>query len=621
MPEERSPIRFTFDITETTERHQFDVRVRVANPYYYIRFREQPPENVVGLGFVALPDLSSRENVAIQPLDYYPSENRPGIYGEEIYTVDFFYTNLGKFRLTEIFLKDPSGVDTPLYYQHDITITTDLYVQTGADVVILDKNFEPVDPNTYLVWMGSETVTVFHNYRASFDPVSGDYEAYYVSYPLWDSVTQNQRQYVVLLKPEPRFREAEDDDYGAGLLEGELVLPDDIPIYTIQEDEGRFLVTVEYDIVNNSPMNDLYGSASLVYAYKPSSLNEIGPLYPASLYQEDPWFPILTNGAFYTNGSKFFIAEYSQQTFIPYEPYKRKILEEAVILENKLLMTQHGNLYVDPTDGFHLDIAILDQNENPKWAISTDTEKEYYVDAFGQETSIPYDHTGIVSYNAVDGLIQISYSLVDPSDIIQISYYYIEYDFEYNQANLNPIYDSTIVGRTVVLFIQPYNEGEAVPDQTVFHLLLDEENYILDTNALAGYSIVPYGGNISKGTILMNRDYVGDEDRTWELEITQANSVFGIITDAKFRFRQPGGSWNPEITVTGDWQDIDADVQIKFLPADGGQDFYEGDVWTINVEANLTGLDEGIIGMHYDTFVERYCLPAPAATTTTTTTT
>jgi hypothetical protein len=617
MPLERSPIRFAFDITESEERHSFDVRVRISNPYYYIRFREQTPAEAVGLGFVALPDLSSRENVSIQPIDYYPLENRPGVYGEEIYQAASFNTNLGKFRITEIFKRNPSGLDTPLYYQHDIPITTDLYVQTGSDVIVLDKNFDPVDPDTYLVWTGgTETVTVFHNYEASFDPVSGDYEAYYVSYPLWDSTTQNQREYVVLLNPEPRFREAIDDDYDEF-----LDLPEDVPLYTVQEDGGDFLVTITYDIVNESPMNDLYGSASLIYAYRPSQLNEIGPLYPASLYQEDPWFPILTNGSFYTNGSRFYIEEYSQQTFIPYEPYKRQILEEAVILENKLLMTQHGNLHVDPTDGFHLDIAILRSDGNPKWAISTNTELDYYVDEFGDETDIPYDHTGIVSYNERDGLIQISYTLLDPSDIVQVSYYYIEYDFEYNQVNLNPIYDDDMIGRTVVLFIQPYNEGDAVPDTTVFHLLLDEENKIVDTNALAGYSVVPYGANVSKGTIIMNRDYTGDADVTWEVEIVTANSVYGDVTDAEFKYRQGTGAWSSPITVTGDWQELDYDVEIKFVPADAGQDFVVGDTWDINVEANLTGLDENVIGMHYDTFVELYCLPEPDATSTTTTTT
>ncbi|MCK5292841.1 MAG: hypothetical protein KAR39_12600, partial [Thermoplasmata archaeon] len=228
----------------------------------------------MGLGFAGMPDLSSRENVALPPLDWYPAANRPGIYTEEIYLVDFFYTDLGKFRITEIFKKDPSGIDTPLYFQHDITITADLYVQTGSDVLVLDKNFEPVDPDTYIVWQGPETVTVFHNYTASFDPVSGDYEAYYVSYPLWDDVTQNQREYVTLLKPEPRFREAVADDYDPETL----VIRTDIPIYEVAEDDDRYLVTIAYDIVAESPMNDIYGSATLAYAYRPSSLNEIGPL-------------------------------------------------------------------------------------------------------------------------------------------------------------------------------------------------------------------------------------------------------------------------------------------------------------------------------------------------------
>jgi hypothetical protein len=109
-------------------------------------------------------------------------------------------------------------------------------------------------------------------------------------------------------------------------------------------------------------------------------------------------------------------------------------------------------------------------------------------------------------------------------------------------------------------------------------------------------------------------------DLTWELQIVTENSVFGDVTDAEFQYRQPGGGWTGPVTVTGDWQDLDADVQIKFIPADGGQDFYEDDVWTVNVEANITGIDESIIGMHYDTFIELYCLPEPTVTVTTTTT-
>ena len=178
-----------------------------------------------------------------------------------------------------------------------------------------------------------------------------------------------------------------------------------------------------------------------------------------------------------------------------------------------------------------------------------------------------------------------------------------------------------MIGRTVVLFIQPYNEGDAVPETTVFHLLLDEENKIVDTNALAGYSVVPYGANVSKGTIIMNRDYTGDADVTWEVEIVTANSVYGDITDAEFKYRQGTGAWSSPITVTGDWQELGLDVEIKFVPAAAGQDFVVGDTWDINVEANITGLDESIIGMHYDTFVELYCLPEPDATSTTTTTT
>ena len=104
-----------------------------------------------------------------------------------------------------------------------------------------------------------------------------------------------------------------------------------------------------------------------------------------------------------------------------------------------------------------------------------------------------------------------------------------------------------------------------------------------------------------------------------ETRILHANSVFGDVTDGEFRFRRAAQSWTAAIAITGGWQTLDSGVQIMFVPAAAGQDFFADDTWNVNVEANITGLDEGIIGMSYDEFVETYCLPVPVTTTTTTT--
>lgn len=598
-------VNFQFTISETREVSLADVRVKVQNPVVRIGYNETAPFQSVGLAFASLPDMSSRENVSIHTLDHYPTANRPGIFTEEFFTAPSFTSDVGKFFITDMFIKKATGIDVALYFEHQIPITTDLYIQSGSDIRILDKNFDPVDPAEYLVWEGSTYWSVFHNFKHEYEGVTGSYEAYYISYPLWDSSRITQREHVELLRPTPRFRVAVGDDYDES-----LALPEDEPLYEVQNVGDAFLVTIAYDIVTYSPMNDIYGSPTpYIYAYRPRTLHEIGPLFPANISQEDPWFPLLTHGNFFapsTGGNEYLIAEYSQQPFIPYEPYKREVYEETIILEKTLIKTQKGNLYVDATAGFHLDLLIFDRDENIKWAISTDTTKEYYVDAVGEVTNIPYDHEGFESVNLEDGLIQINYSLVALDDIILADYYYVEEDFEYTQINMNPIYNPDIAQKTVILFLAPYI-GQSV---TVYHLILDEEDNIEDSNAVPGAVAIGEDGNLSHGSILVGRGYTGAYDVTFYVEITQSNSVPGDITDAKYRYRQgASGAWTSSAFMTEDWITLGLGVQIKFLPGTGGQDFYAGDSWTIDIESNDVGLTEDIFGISYQSFLDTYCLP------------
>jgi hypothetical protein len=601
-------VNFQFTISETQEVSLADVRVKVQNTITRVRYNETAPFQSVGLAFASLPDLSSRENVSIHTLDYYPLANRPGVVTQAYYQIDSFFTEIGKFNITDMFIKKGTGLDVPLYWEHQIPITTDLFIQSGSDIIVLDKNFDPVDPEDYLVWEGSTYWSVFHNFKHEYDGLTGDYTNYYISYPLWDNTRATQREHIELLDPTPRFRAAVEDDYFPDPGSPTLVsLPDDVPLYEVQISGDRFLVNIPYDIVTYSPMNDIYVSPTpYIYAYRPNAIHEIGPLYPAAIHQDDPWFPLLTNGHFLASDNEYLIAEYAQQPFIPYQPYKREIYDETIILERTLIKTQKQNLHVDALNGFHLELLIFDRNENIKWAGSTDTTKEYYVDAVGEFTSIPYEHEGFDSVNSEDGLIQINYSLVELDDVILANYYYIEPYFEYTQVNMNPIYVPDMVGKSVVLYVVPY----AAQTITVYHLILDEEDKIKDSNGIPDSVAIPESTNVSHGTVLVGRGYTDSVDAAWYIEITQSNSTPGDITDAQYRYKKSfTGAWGPATSMITGWVTLGSGVQIKFEPGTGGQDFTAGDTWTIEVQSNDIGLTDDIIGMTYDDFLDTYCLP------------
>jgi hypothetical protein len=582
----------------------------VQNAITRVRYNETAPFQSVGLAFASLPDLNSRENVSIHTLDYYPLANRPGVVTEAYYQIDSFFTEIGKFNITDMFIKKGTGLDVPLYWEHQVPITTDLFIQSGSDIIVLDRNFDPVDPEDYLVWEGSTYWSVFHNFKHEYDAFTGDYTCYYISYPLWDSTRITQREHVELLDPHPRFRAAVEDDYfpdpGSPTLVG---LPDDVPLYEVQISGDRFLINIPYDIVTYSPMNDIYVSPTpYIYAYRPDAIHEIGPLYPAALSQDDPWFPLLTNGHFFASANEYLIAEYAQQAFMPYQPYKREIYDETIILERTLIKTQKQNLHVDALNGFHLELLIFDSDENIKWAGSTDTTKEFYVDAVGEVTSIPYEHEGFDSVNSEDGLIQINYSLVELDDIILANYYYIEADFGYTQVNMNPIYVPDMVGKSVVLYMIPY----AAQTVTMYHLILGEEDIIEDSNGIPDSVAIPGSTNVSHGTVLVGRGYTGSVDAAWYIEITQGNSTPGDITDAQYRYKKGfTGAWTAATSMITGWVTLGSGVQIKFEPGTGGQDFTAGDTWTIEVQSNDIGLTDDIIGITYDEFLDTYCLPGP----------
>lgn len=102
-------------------------------------------------------------------------------------------------------------------------------------------------------------------------------------------------------------------------------------------------------------------------------------------------------------------------------------------------------------------------------------------------------------------------------------------------------------------------------------------------------------GTPGTGTIASSGNYTGKTSSKYYIEITKANSIIGIITDAEFTWRK-GISVVPStaVVMTGAKQTIAEGIEVTFAAGLSGQDFVTGEIYEIVVKPASSAYVEGV---------------------------
>jgi len=452
----RSALGHTVTITNIPATSFVDTRQNVKKRLFTFRFNESVPEENVNMYYISAEEAHADNNLFISDKSTIINENSPGfLIEEQTFDGPTFSTFFKNFLLTDVFTPDTvTRPSEPLYFRHTLDSNVD-----PNSVVILDKNFSPVDGNLYVIDrpytynettglandgdggrpLEYEAIYVYNNLENTYDEETAEYEVYYVGYA--DISTGNSVH--ALLDNSNVFHSATFDDIW--LITSNL--KPWVKAYQIAESAGSFNLTLP---------------TSNTYALKSLDAARIFVQEPIDKQSTEPWFLRVTNGSFETTYNLqsyvYSLPEFSAQNFNPIEPYKLIIGEESLRITDHLILLKRPNLQVDPDNGFNIDVVILDQNDNVLSAITTNEDKigTFYVNNLGEVTDIIWTTEEIDSVDTKSGFIYLS-SIIKDTYKLSVTYYFVESTYEFTTINFNPTQNSSILTERVVLYLVPEN--------------------------------------------------------------------------------------------------------------------------------------------------------------------
>ena len=349
--------------------------------------------------------------------------------------------------ITNILGKDKFGKRRPIFFKHDLpdyTIEASLNVVTNGAVKDLVSG--------YIVDIEEEDIDVIYtNFQNYYNPDTGAYRLYYVSSVQEDPDSSEVSTSHEMLNPVPVAQEATWEDI---ILEGEDYgkVTESYPLYTVEE---------------NSSGYTFYMNTGGTWYIKPIESSTIKPMMPFGRDPEDGWYIRFTDGSFTSvvNGAlrHYYLPEYDRQSFSPYKPYIYSPYRKMLWVNRATIAATRSSLAIDPTQGMHFQLFILDENDELIRILTTDSTIDG--DRWS-DTEILIEGDVISSWDNKGGFVSLGVE-IDPNWNFYATYYYEANDYEYTGVTLNPLQNKRALDYMWVYYMVP----DADDDDKAIHVL------------------------------------------------------------------------------------------------------------------------------------------------------
>lgn len=479
-----------FTVDSVTKKIEVPVSLVSKRRYQWLRYNSQVPKHGVAISFLGLPQLTEK-NILL--FNAGPSVNTDAYLEDKESLVKISLVNNGssqKFetKLTDFYLTDikntlDKGVEQPLFFYH-LMANNDGTVITGyapGSVKILDKDMNEVDKS---LWQepiaeedtdGNTVYKVYHSLEFRFDQDSNQYVIYYLHFR-----SDTGEEVFKLLESRRVFDKLYDiNDTLSTASKTYQVYPTSAGVYEV--------VTRYLGAINN----DLY--------FKPALTGQIKAFKPANVTHENSWQLRFTNGGFIAQVEdevyRYAIPEFNRQAF-----YQNRIseriretsvingLNEGRVLGAKLVQSLYNPLVVDSARGMYLEVIILDKDgvaydgytNNPYKLYWSNPEETYTIQLRD------FSRMNNFSFNAETGFIYLPYEIKE-IDRVLINGTYRENYFEYDEIEVNPVYNRSVLDKKLLFYLNPQKVidrllilDDPYKDRGLYHLLVDENGLIID---------------------------------------------------------------------------------------------------------------------------------------------
>ena len=445
----------SFRVKEVQVTKNFDVRLNIKKYREFILFKTSTIQDNINLAYTISKEVNSINNIYISDKSTALAANRiPDEIPITTFTAKTYTISNKKFKITDVFTTATVSQEaTPLFYKHTLLnfdSTNSVLSISSIEILDKDKNLVYFSEKKYDLDNGY----IYSNIENCYDSVKDILDVKYIRYTVFNSTTEVAISYIEIINNQPVYHLAsfEDLDETTGLLDS------DSKAYLIDEFASNSYEITLPVIQAYSIQEDLDSRIRLISA----------PLSDT----DNPWYLSVSNDSFFTtlntsttttNIYKYDIPEFLNQTFNPYYPYKLRQLEGSIRLNNHLLKTIKKKIQLDENNLLHIQIVLRNTDLSPRKVFNTDPSKIGTL--FEDKITIT---DSIRSVDQLNGFIDVD-EIINEDDVIEVTYYYEETEFEIIDVDFNPVSNLGILGTRVVFYIVPNTAGTRT--ETIFYLI------------------------------------------------------------------------------------------------------------------------------------------------------
>jgi hypothetical protein len=499
-----------------------DTRVNVKKRRENILHRTLTNISKANLNYARSAEVTPAANLAINDRSNLLKENSSEVTTDytEISGVSFLSDTQDPLVTGKYTVATTTQDATPLFHSHlFVNFNPDNSDWTGKTLIswsFLDSSFDKVDENEYL--LDTALGKVFNNLENDTDSI--DPEIYYVRYTVRPT-GGTAKTYSELLNNVPAYHPASFGDLDAfGNLDVAA-----LAYLSANDPSGKYLITMP---------------TTSTYSYKHRSTTRIRILEPSAQETESPWHVRISKGDFASSINtglasttfKYRIAEFNNQSFTPYAPYKFYHDEKASIVTKRVIQVGR-NVVTDADFSPTTDIIVKSATGTVLYAYTTDEAK------VGEEygsSEVNYS-AGIASVDNAGGLIEVE-DVMDVDHIIYVSYYSTEAEYEFVDYSFNPVSNRDALQTRVVVYINPESVKTGTLSQTVHYLEVDNLGRVTHCSQAVD-------GSIDAGTVkLLGEDFYSDGRPQHTIYYDKTSTASGLYWSTSL----PGSQYRDEFS-------------------------------------------------------------------------
>lgn len=438
-----------------------------------MRYNSLVPDSCVGISYLGFPELNQR-NIGLA--NYGPPINSD-IYCNTLIPIKVAYNGLARtfqtkiidFLLTDVYNSTSKYGELPLFYGYQIIDRDGVAVNNFSNLRILDKDMKDVDADLWqqqvITYNGQTSTYIYHALLPSFDIDTDTLNIYYITYKI-----PNGDTIFSILGSNKVFQK-----YYPGLLVQKT--------YTLQTQADK-----TYKITISGPLGTKY-------YFQPLVTGQIKGILPPWVNNNSFWKLRFTAGGFTATKNsithRYLVPEFYSQSF--YQNRKsEKIcqipiinnMNQCVMVANNAIQSPYYPLIVNKQQMLYTTIIVLNGDGIPYAGYTNDPTKLYWntVDNQYRITLGQLDAISDFSWDLATGFIRLPISL-NSTDIVLIEGFYYEQYLNYEDLELNPIFNPTIINKQICFYVRPqYTNSDIWSEQSrgIYHLIIDSSNQIVD---------------------------------------------------------------------------------------------------------------------------------------------